>query len=62
MVRREKRLRKVISSLEKQKKLHKIKRERARELGKEELVRYYTKEIESFEEKIMDKESKLKRK
>ena len=62
MVRREKRLRKVISSLEKQKKLHEIKREQARELGKEELVKYYTKEIGSFEEKIKDRESKLKRK
>lgn len=55
MVKREKRLKKGIQSLEEQKKIHEEKRKKARELGEEDLVRYYDKEIEKFE---MEKEKK----
>ena len=60
MVKRKKRLKKGIVSLEKQKKLHEIKRKQAEELGQEELVRYYTKEIKSLEVRKKDRENKLK--
>ena len=42
MPKREKRLEKGIFALEKQKILHEIKRKMAKELGQEELVKYYT--------------------
>lgn len=61
MVKREKRLKKSILSLEKQRKLHEIKRKYAEESGQEELVRYYTKEIESLEKRKKNRENKLKR-
>lgn len=61
MAKREKRLRKGIASLEKQVKLHEIKRKIARQLGQEELVGYYTKEIKSLEERKKDREGKLSR-
>ncbi len=61
MVKREKKLRKGILSLEKQRKLHEIKRKRAKEFGQEELIRYYTKEIESLEKRKREREKKLKR-
>ena len=62
MTKREKRLEKGIASLEEQKALHEKKLELAKSLGQTELVRYYTKEIASFEERKKDREEKLKRK
>ncbi|MBI2449283.1 hypothetical protein HYV49_03220 [Candidatus Pacearchaeota archaeon] len=59
MVKRKKRLRKGIESLEGQKKIHEEKRRRAEELGEEELVRYYDKEIEKFEREKYKKKSRL---
>lgn len=61
MAKREKRLRKGILSLKKQRKLHEIKRKRAEKFGQEELVRYYAREIESLEKRKKNRESKLKR-
>ena len=60
MVKREKRLKKGIESLKEQKKIHEEKRKIAEELGEEELVRYYDKEIEKFEKERLKKEVKLK--
>ena len=62
MPKREKRIKRGILSLEDQKKLHEAKRNIARELGQEELVRYYDKEIESIEKRKDNRESKLTRK
>ena len=62
MVKREKRLEKGIISLEKQKLLHEEKKKLAEELGQEDLVSYYTKEIESLEKRKKDRENKLNRK
>jgi hypothetical protein len=62
MAKRKKRLEKGIISLEKQKKLHEIKRKQAEKLGQEELFIYYTREIKSLEERKRDRESKLRRK
>jgi len=61
MAKRKKRLEKGIVSLEKQKKLHEIKRKQAEKLGQEELFRYYTREIKSLEKRKRDREDKLKR-
>jgi hypothetical protein len=61
MAKREKRLKKSILSLEKQRRLHEIKRKHAEKFGQEELVRYYDKEIESLEKRKKDRENKLKR-
>ena len=60
MAKREKRLRKGMGSLEEQKKIHEGKRKIAEELGEEELVRYYDKEIEKFENESIKKKDKLK--
>ena len=62
MGKREKRLEKGIESLELQKKLHEEKRKIAKELGKLELIKYYTKEIELLEKRRKDREEKLNRK
>ena len=62
MAKRKKRLEKAIASLERQKKLHEIKRKKAEKLGQEELVRYYTKEIKNIEDRKKDRKNKLKRK
>ena len=59
MVKREKRLKRGIESLEEQKNIHEEKRKIAEELGEEELVRYYDKEIEKFEKERLKKEGKL---
>lgn len=59
MTKREKRLEKGIESLEEQKKIHEEKRVKARELGNEELVHYYDKEIEKFEKESAKKKDKL---
>lgn len=61
MVKREKRLEKGIESLEEQKKIHQEKRKNAEEAGEEELVRYYDKEIEKFENEKIKKKEKLDR-
>ena len=61
MVKREKRLEKGVLSLQKQKIIHEIKKEQSKKLGQEELVRYYTKEIESFGNRIKNRKSKIKR-
>ncbi|MBI2628713.1 hypothetical protein HYW74_01365 [Candidatus Pacearchaeota archaeon] len=57
MTNRKKRLKKGIESLQKQIKIHEEKREKAKEEDMEDLVRYYTKEIEA---KKKDKEKKEK--
>ena len=57
MTKREKRLEKGIESLEEQKKIHEEKRKRAEEIGEEELVRYYSKEIKK--ELFSDETKKL---
>jgi ubiquinone biosynthesis protein UbiJ len=59
MVKREKRLEKGIESLEEQKKIHQEKRKLAEELGEEELVGYYNKEIEKFKREMAKKKDKL---
>lgn len=61
MAKRKKRLKKGILSLEKQRKLHENKRKRAEQLGQEELVIYYIKEIRSLESRRKNRESKLKK-
>lgn len=61
MTKREKRLEKGIESLEEQKKIHEKKRELAEELGNEELVHYYDKEIEKFERERKKKKGQLER-
>lgn len=59
MTKRKKRLKKGIEALKKQKKIHEEKREKARKLGQEELVKYYTGEINKFEREIEKKEEQL---
>lgn len=59
MAKRDKRLQKGIESLEIQRKIHLEKRKHAKELGEEELVRYYDKEIEKFEKEKLKKRDKL---
>jgi hypothetical protein len=61
MTRREKRLQKGIESLEEQKEIHEEKRALAKELGNEELVNYYDKEIEKFERESKKKKGQLER-
>ena len=62
MSKRSKRLKKGISSLERQKELHEIKKKMAAELGQEELIRYYEKEIKNIENRRKNRINKLKRK
>jgi len=62
MVKRKKRLEKGIESLEEQVKIHEEKKEAARELGQEDLVKYYTGEIERLQKRKKDREEKLHRK
>jgi hypothetical protein len=59
MVKREKRLERGIASLEEQKKIHETKRKNAEDLGEEDLVRYYDKEIKKFENEKSKKQYKL---
>ncbi len=61
MAKREKKLKKGIESLEKQKRIHLKKRKLAEKLGEEELVIYYDKEIEKFERERAKKKEKLKK-
>jgi len=58
-MKREKRLEKGIRSLEKQIKLHEEKKKIAEELGQEELINYYDKEIESLKNRKENREDKL---
>ncbi|MDO8509442.1 MAG: hypothetical protein Q7S27_07240 [Nanoarchaeota archaeon] len=51
MTKREKRLEKGIASIEKQKLLHEEKKKLAQDLGQEDLVNYFTKEIHSLEKR-----------
>lgn len=59
MAKRKKRLEKGISSLEEQIRIHDKKRILAEELGQEELIRYYTKEIEALKKRKDNREGKL---
>jgi len=61
-MKREKRIKKGIDSLEEQKKIHLEKKKLAEEIGNENLVRYYEKEIESLQKRKNNREDKLKRK
>ena len=58
MVKRKKRLEKGVISLNKQIEIHKKKMEIAKELGQEELVNYYTKEMEALTKRKLNRESK----
>lgn len=58
-MKRRKRLEKGIYSLDKQVKLHEEKKKLAKELGDENLVGYYTKEIEALRKRRRDREGKL---
>lgn len=62
MVKRKKRLEKGIGSIEEQIKIHGKKKILAEELGQEELVGYYTKEILALEKRKKDREEKRDRK
>ena len=59
MTKRKKRLEKGIASLEEQRTLHKHKHAAAEEEGKNELARYYDKELRSIEERIRERKEKL---
>lgn len=59
-MKREKRAKKSIESLEEQIELHKQKQDEAIEKGNEELYEYYNKEINKFKEEIKKKKSILK--
>ncbi len=62
MAKREKRLKKAINSIGEEISFHEEKKKIAEELGQEELVEYYTKEISSLEKRKENRESKLNRK
>ena len=62
MVKRKKRLEKAVSSIEKEIAFHEEKKKIAEELGQEELVEYYTKEISALEKRRENRENKLNRK
>lgn len=60
-MKRKKRLKKGIESINKQIELHKEKREKAKQEGKIELVGYYNKEIENLEGTKEEKEEMLEK-
>jgi DNA primase len=62
MGKREKRLEKGIESMKEQIILHQEKKTLAESEGKEELARYYRKEIESISERVENRASKIHRK
>lgn len=62
MAKRKKRLEKGINSIEEQIKIHGKKKILAEELGQEELVGYYTREILALEKRKKDREEKRDRK
>ena len=59
MTKREKRLEKGIISLERQITLHEEKKKQAEELGQEELVGYYRKEIDALKKRKENRQGKL---
>ena len=61
MTKRKKRLEKAISSIGEEIAFHEEKKKIAEELGQEELVEYYTKEIVSLKKRKENRESKLNR-
>lgn len=61
MAKRKKRLEKGIGSLGEQIEYHREKKKLAEELGQEELVAYYDKEIESLKDRKRNREEKLNR-
>ncbi len=60
-MKREKRLRKGIESIEEQIKLHEEKREKAEEEGEIELAGYYSREIDSLKETKQKKEKQMEK-
>lgn len=58
-MKRKKRLEKGIESLEKQIKIHEKKKEIAKTMNNENLVKYYEKEIDSLTERRDDRKTKL---
>ena len=61
-MKREKRLQKGIDALEKQIELHEEKMRLVKELGQEELLGYYIKEIEALKARKKNRENKRDRK
>ena len=61
MANRKKRLEKGISSIQQQIEIHEEKKKQAEESGKEELVRYYEKEIKAKEQAKKNKEAMLEK-
>jgi len=61
MVNRKKRLKRGIESIQERINLHKEKKSLAEDSGNEELVKYYTKEIESKERAKKEKEAMLEK-
>lgn len=59
MAKRKKRLEKGIDSLDEQIKLHEEKKQKAHELGQEELERYFDKEINALKERKKQREEVL---
>ena len=60
-MKRKKRLQKGIDSLDEQIIIHKEKRQQALELGQEELIGYYDKEISNLKKRRENREDKLDR-
>jgi hypothetical protein len=61
MVKRKKKLKKGIDSIQEQIDLHKEKKSLAEDSGNEELVEYYTKELEAKERTKKEKEAMLEK-
>ena len=61
MVKRKKKLKKGIDSIQEQIDIHEEKKSLAEESGNEELVEYYTKEIEAKERAKKEKETMLEK-
>ncbi len=62
MAKRKKRLEKGIDSLQKEIEIHEKKKQLAQELGKEELIDYYEKELKALEKRKNNRELKRDRK
>ncbi len=60
-MKRKKRLKKGIASLEKQIALHEEKKKLAGELGQEELVEYYDKEIKALTQRKINRNEKVEK-
>ena len=61
MAKRRKRLQKGIDSLQREIEIHEKKKQLAQELGKEELVGYYDKEIKALKERKKNREELFKK-